>query len=211
MALASALRFVGRTPQALSFADQALAIAPDHAFARRFRADLLLALGRFREVWPAPEGARADLPRHVVAPKGTTTIDVLAFGRFLAELYPEGVTLMSLADEMVTELLRHVRGVRLVEPSDIPALALQAVPAALGVERDTLAPAERFLDADPVQIERWRKALAGLPRPLIGVDWDQYLPGARVGKVVPLAAGFGTVIGLAVDPERRQSVLHRCS
>jgi tetratricopeptide (TPR) repeat protein len=207
LALAGALRFVGRMPQALTFIDQALAVAPDHPFGQRLRADLLLTLGRFRDVWPNPV-APGDLPPRVVAPKGTSTIDALVFGRFLAALSPDGVEVTSFADGMATGLLRHIRGVRLVEPDpdkpDIEGLALQSMPGALGVERDAMGVAGCFLTPDPAALERWRAIFADLPRPLIGIDWDQYRPGARADAIVPLAAGRGTVVGLAVDPERRQ-------
>ncbi len=81
LALAGALRLVGRMPQALNFVDQALVVAPHHPFAKRLRMDLLETLGRFGEAWPDSALAQADLPSHLVVPKGTTTIDALVFGR----------------------------------------------------------------------------------------------------------------------------------
>jgi hypothetical protein len=81
---------------------------------------------------------------------------------------------------------------------------LQDVPAALGVTRESLRPAKRFLHPEPAQNERWRRALAALPRPLIGVDWDQFAPGGQVDKIIPIAAAQGTVVSLATNPERRQ-------
>ncbi len=206
LALAGALRFVGRMPQCLAFVDQALAVAPNHAFGQMLRADLLLTLGRFREVWAGEPLARADRPRCVAAPSGTSTIDALVFGRFVAGLREDGVAIVSLAGDMVSGVLGHVKGVRLIgaaEAGEMPMLPLHGLPAAVGVDQST-APAERFLEPDPAQVERWRRALAELPRPLIGVDWDQFLPGARADKVIPLAAGRGTVVGLAANPERRQ-------
>jgi tetratricopeptide (TPR) repeat protein len=206
LALAGALRFVGRMPQALGFVDQALGVAPDHAFGQRMRADLLLTLGRYREAWTGP-AFPAELPRRVVAPKGTSTIEALVFGRFLAALGGDGVALVSQASDMATGLMRHIRGMSLAEPleSDAsPILPLHGLLAALGVKRETMAPAERFLEPNPAQVERWRNALATLPRPLIGIDWDEFAPGARVDAILPLAAGQGTVVSFAVDPERRQ-------
>jgi tetratricopeptide (TPR) repeat protein len=205
LALAGALRLVGRMPQALTFVEQALALAPDHGFGQRLRADLLLTLGRFGEVW-RKSLAPGEMPRRVFAPKETSTIDALVFGRFIQALAP-GVTLVSFADEMTTQLLRHIRGAELVAADDSPdteSLALQTLPGALGVEREAMSPAGRFLEPDPTALERWRSAFSGLPRPLIGVDWDQYAPGARADAVLPLAAGRGTAVSLAVDPERRQ-------
>ena len=207
LALAGALRFVGRMPQALSFVEQALALAPEHAFGLRLRADLLLTLGRFREVWPNPLGP-GDLPRRVVAPKGTSTIDTIVFGRFLAALSEDAIEVTSFADGMATELLRRIKGVRLIEPDldrpGVQGLPLQSLPGALGVERDAMSSAGRFVEPDPSALERWRSTFAELPRPLIGVDWDQYAPGARAEAVIPIVAGRGTAVGLAVDPERRQ-------
>ena len=206
LALAGALRFVGRMPQALGFVDQALALAPEHAFGQGLRADLLLTLGRFREAWRGV-AFPAELPGRVIAPTGTSTIDALVFGRFLAALGGDGVIVVSHASDMATGLMRHIRGVSLAEPTEpdaSPTLPLHGLIAALGVERETLAPAERFLDPDPAQAERWRNALATLPRPLIGIDWDEFAPGARVDSILPLASGQGTVVSFAADPERRQ-------
>ena len=206
LALAGALRFVGRMPQALGFADQALALAPEHAHGQRLRADLLLTLGRFREAWPAANFP-AELPRRVTVPNGTSTIDALAFGRFLVALDSDGVEVASQASDMVTGLVRHIRGVSLAELTEAnaaPTLPLHGLLAALGVERETLAPAARFLDPNPTQAERWRNAFATLPRPLIGIDWDEFAPGARVDAILPLASAQGTVVSFAVDPERRQ-------
>ncbi|MBV8472672.1 MAG: tetratricopeptide repeat protein, partial [Hyphomicrobiales bacterium] len=203
LALAGALRFVGRMPQALAFVDQALTLAPDHAFGQRLRADLLLTLGRFREAWPPSAVLPADAPGRVFVPQATSTIDALVFGRFLAAPYADGGALISQAQAMATGLMRHIRGVRLAdsaEPDAPPALPLHGLLAARGVERDNLAPAERFLDPDPAQVERWRNALMGLPRPLIGIDWDEFAPGARVDAVLPLAAKHGTVVSFAADP-----------
>jgi tetratricopeptide (TPR) repeat protein len=194
---------------ALSFVEQALAVSPNHSFGQRLRQDILLTLGRFREAWPIAIPAPGNLPRRIVAPKGTSTIEALAFGRFISALDAEGVALTSFADEMVTGLLRQIQGVSLVEPdgaSDMETLVLQSVPAALGVERATMAPADRFLDPDAEQAERWRKAFALLPRPLVGVDWDQFPPGAGADKMMLIAAGSGTVVSLAADPERRELV-----
>jgi hypothetical protein len=207
LALAGALRLVGRMPQALKFVDEALAIDPNSAFGHRLRNDLLLTFGRFDEVWPAPEEPAA-LPRRVIAPKGTQPVEAVLFGRFLRSLAPNGVVLSSGADDMASGLLARLDGVRLAGPDEAAedALPLTAVPASLGVTRESLAPGKPFLHVDPAQSERWRRAFAALPRPLIGVEWDQYAPGARADAIVPIATGIGrgTVISLAVNPERRQ-------
>jgi len=203
LALAGALRFVGRMPQALAFVDQALGIDPKHTFALWLRNDLLLTLGRFGEAWPSPP----ERPARLVALKGTPPIEALVYGRFLAALDPEGVPLISEAEAMTSGLLARVEGVRLVRDaqSGVEALPLQTAPGALRVTREALEPVGRFLRPDPAQTERWRRAFAELPRPLIGVDWDQFAPGARADVVIPIAAGRGgTIVGLATDPERRQ-------
>ena len=205
LSLAGALRFVGRMPQALTFVDQALGLDPGHPFGRRLRADLLLTLGRYAEVWPAAVPARR--PDRVVAPKGTLPVEALLFARFLGPLNPDGVSLISEADDMTTGLLARVEGVELVRAAELKpeAFALPHAPAALGLTRETLTAAPRFLRPDPEQNERWRRAFAALPRPLIGVDWDQYPPGAGASVILPIAAaGGGTVVSLATDPERRQ-------
>jgi Flp pilus assembly protein TadD len=207
LALAGALRFVGRMPQALNFVDQALAIAPKHSLAHRLQIDLLLTLGRFGEAWLDSAVAPADLPRLIIAPKGTSTIDALVFGRFIADLPFDRTRIVAQAEPVVTRLLRRINRVALEEPdpeANENALLLHTLPAALGVERRAMKPAGRFLNPEPSFLERWRDALAEWPRPLIGVDWERFPPGLRAADVLSIVGETGTVVSLADDPKRRQ-------
>ncbi len=109
---------------------------------------------------------------------------------------------------MVTDLVQRIHGVVIEDPdkdAEDHALVLQNLPAALGiVEHASIKPCAPFLSPQPQHLERWRKAFADLPRPLIGVDWEQFAPGVAAAGVIPVAAQAGTVVSLAGDPKRRR-------
>jgi tetratricopeptide (TPR) repeat protein len=205
LALANGLRFVGRMSQALAFFDQALALSPEYVPGKRLRRELLLALGRFEEVWPRPSNALDDPPRRIAVPLGTSAIEALVFGRLLAKLHPDGVDVVPPADATVAALLRHISGVTTVAPkAESETVPLQNLPAHLGLERDKIAPIGRYLIPEPAQREHWQHVLSDLPRPLIGIGWDAFAPGARLAEIVAAVEGSGTLVSLAAGPERQQ-------
>jgi hypothetical protein len=165
----------------------------------------LLNLGRFREAWPAVAATVRRPPARIVAPNGASNIDALVFGRFLSELCPLGVDVVSFAAPLTTGLLGQIAGVNLVAPSgEDEAVALQDVLALLRIDRDEIKPGAPFLRPDAARVERWRSALARFPRPWIGIDFDAYPPGLRAEALLPVARDVGAVVSFAVDPERRQ-------
>ncbi len=204
LALANGLRFVGRMSQALAFVDQALGLSPDHAPGMRLRRELLLALGRYREVWPRLQDSSDVPPRRVALPLGMSAIDTLVLGRLVAEL-PDGVEVVHPADFTVAALLRRISGVTVVKPGEeSTTLLLPNLPAHLDLEPDKITPIGRYLVPDPAQHAHWRQVLSDLQRPLIGIGWDAFAPGARLSEIVVALEGSGTLVSLAAGPERQQ-------
>jgi Flp pilus assembly protein TadD len=208
LALAGVLRFAGRIAQAEAMVDQALALVPGHVSGLRLRYELLLTQGRFSEAWKSPAPRSASDSRRVAALKGTSAIEAVLFSRFLADVAPEGAVLVSGAGAQIDRLLRHAQGVSAFEGSRDgaqEALLLQGLPAALGVDRARIISGfVPYLTPDPARRERWRKAFADLPRPLVGVAWDEYPPGVLMRMVAPLAETAGTAVSVVSGEARHQ-------
>jgi hypothetical protein len=78
------------------------------------------------------------------------------------------------------------------------------LPAALGIRRERISSAGPYLVPNAEKVRRWREAFADLPRPLIGVAWDEYPPGLLMSLLAPLCERAGTAVSLVFDNARHQ-------
>jgi hypothetical protein len=138
--------------------------------------------------------------------KGITAVEAVLLARFIAELAPQGVAIVSDAEPRITSLIEHARG---VDPNAAPArggeaLLLHMLPAALGIRREQISSAGPYLVPNAEKVRRWREAFANLRRPLIGVAWDEYPPGLLMSMLAPLCENAGTSVSLVFDNARHQ-------
>jgi hypothetical protein len=106
-------------------------------------------------------------------------------------------------------LLRHAHGVRAPDGEiarEGQGLLLQGLPAALGLDlaRGDIAPTGPYFTPSPEHVLRWQKAFANVPRPLIGVTFDEFPPGALIGMLAPIVEAVATPVSLVVGPARHQ-------
>ncbi|WP_035713554.1 hypothetical protein [Azorhizobium doebereinerae] len=202
LAMARLLRLAGELEKALAFAEQAFQRAPDAAEAAHLRTHLLLALGRFGEVWPVPE----DGPPAVAAlriPEGLAAGELVLLARFARAVAPAGGAVPCHAEAALLPLLEGIVGLAATAaPAPADALALTALPSLLG--SDAGAPGAPYLAVDAARHARWGAALEGLPRPLIGLAFEAGAQGLRLADLAAALAGRGTLVSLAFGPERAQ-------
>ncbi|MEP9377954.1 tetratricopeptide repeat protein [Aquabacter sp. CN5-332] len=208
MRMATLVRLSGDLEKALSFAELALKQEADNGAARLLRDDILLALGRIGEVWPEkPEEERSGAVPAITVPLALPSGDVLLLCRFASRLAPPGQRIVCHAEP---DLLPLLVGISSLLPTDEPAQAgavpITDLPDLLGVGEDPAA--APYLAVEEGRFVRWADAVAHLPRPLIGIVWDEVPPGLTLDGLVKMLseslAGAGTVVSLVFDQGRSQ-------
>jgi hypothetical protein len=173
--------------------------------------DMRRALGISADA-AAPVGLD-DLPANarIVIDHRFSALEAAVLLRFLAtegvvERHVDGLSGMG-------DLARLVPGIRF-SPNDQPlgdeqVEALRALPLAsilsLPQAPAPIAGAIPYIRASKARREIWERSLADLPRPLIGVAWDESRPGILLDDLMPVLRGTkGSLIGLAWDHSRGQ-------
>jgi Flp pilus assembly protein TadD len=191
--LGSALRNLGRLAEAEAVYRAGLRLAPDLAVLRYNLAGLLLVTGRLAEGWPlyeerlrlamAPSGPA--VPRWRGEPFGDKVLllhaeqgsgDTIQACRYVT-LFPAGTRLVlevppglhRLIGTLATDAILVKRGDNL--PTVDLHCPLMSLPGAFGTALDTIPGQTPYLAADPKAAQSWRRRLASLPGPKVGLVW----------------------------------------
>lgn len=218
VALAATARQSGRLEQAQPLIEHALKLDPTHVTALRLKGEIALALGQFPE-----RIAPADLTQtRMVVPRDMQASEFILLSRFLKGLAGEGAPVKLSADERFAPLIRHLRiAIDLADPGpDELVLPLPALLRCFDLDPAWLGGIKPYLHADPARGQRWLSALAGHPRPWIGVLWDGGAPGLPMEQLRAAIPSGGTCVslmtgatrhGLANWPEAIDAGLHIAS
>jgi hypothetical protein len=111
----------------------------------------------------------------------------------------------SCADDLVP------RG-QLPPPFDVHC-EMMSLPMTMGLKLSDLPGEVPYLNADPVRVKRWRRRLAGLPKPLVGLVWagrPTHLNDANrslaLDRLAPLATADCTFLALQKGPAELQAL-----
>lgn len=209
--MATLMRANGDLEKALSFVDVVLKQAPKVKSAAWFRKTTLLAMGRMEDVWPLKPIADPKPPAAIFVPPNMPAGDALFLARFVRRLVPEGERIVCHAEPELQPLLVGVSGILCTSsPSPEEAVPLTALPERVGVGEDfTSSP---YLAVEEERYARWRHATGHLPRPLVGLFWDEAAPGLTLAELAAAVTeglkGQGTLISLAFDKRRAQLSSH---
>jgi len=189
-ALAAEAHFDG----AIAALDRAAALAPADAQIGLNRAVALLKAGRLPAGWEAFE-ARLRLPGHTTPPAarrlpGPTAIagrtvlltheegfgDTLMLLRYAPLLARAGARVIAQVPRELARLAAAVEGVpAVVAPGATPAFdyhcPFMSLPRAFATTLATIPAALPYLHPPPEAIAAWSRALAGVPRPRVGLCW----------------------------------------
>lgn len=205
--LARILATAGRFAQALQSVAQVLSLAPDNLEARMLRNECLFALGRFDEAW----AQAGDAPRPVagvIIPAEMPIGETLLAARFLPRLARGRERPLPVAAHPdVAALLDGLAGISLVGdglPAPEQCLLLPEIMAHLRIDAAAIAVDGPYLVPDPDRLETWRRALAALPGPRIGILWHGGSRGIGLAPVLETVRPLGTPVSLAVSDLRHE-------
>lgn len=237
--LAVALRFQGRIEEALEVYELLVETLPGNLTFRFERAELLLLLGDFERGWRDYHHRygmphTVQLERRVQRPRwdgrplpGQTLLihdeqgfgDTFQFMRMVAwakERSQARIVLQINADQAT--FARRLAGVDEVVLRDaLPPpfdshCELMSLPMAMGLRLGDLPGRIPYLRAEAGRLRRWRKRLAGLPRPLVGLVWagrPTHLNDANrslaLAALAPLAMPGVTFLALQKGPAEAQA------
>ncbi len=232
--LAVALRFQGRIEEALQVYEQLVDTLPGNLTFRFERGELLLLQGEFERGWRDYHHRygmphTVQLERRVQRPRwdgrpmpGRTLLihdeqgfgDTFQFMRMVAwakDRSQARIVLQINADQAA--FARRLDGVdEIVLRDALPPpfdshCEMMSLPMVMGLQLADLPGTIPYLRADPARLKRWRKRLAGLPRPLVGLVWagrPTHLNDANrsitLDRLAPLAAAGGTFLALQKGP-----------
>lgn len=194
--LATADRDAGRLDAAQRGFNAALAIDPDHPGARLNLGTLALLRGDYRAGWegfewrhrangfePTPDYLRTQWTGGEI---GERTIfvhadhglgDVLQFARFIPPLARRSGRVVLRVPEALRRTLSGLEAhAEIIGQSQRPPphhlhSPLLSLPRGLGTTLDTIPTPEGYLEAEPGLVDSWRRDLATLPRPRVGLVW----------------------------------------
>ncbi len=195
LALARVLRHAGRLEEALAAVSHVRTTAPDNAAAIAIERELGLALGRF-----SPQVARAAVEEgtasRTFSTRGVSPADMVFCARFL----PAGVRLHCRPEE--APLFGGLDGVNLVvdDLGEVPSMAILAREIDRGPPASTQW--QPYLSVPQDRAARWRRAVADLPGPRIGVMWGRAPHDMSFAALHAELAGAGTLVSLATGDQR---------
>lgn len=228
--LAVALRVQGRIEEALQVYDWLVDTLPGNLTFRFERGELLLLLGDFERGWRDYHHRygmphTVQLQRRVQRPRwdgrplpGQTLLihdeqgfgDTFQFMRMVAwakERSQARIVLQINADQAA--FARRLAGVdEIVLRDALPPpfdshCEMMSLPMVMGLQLADLPGRIPYLRADAGRLRRWRKRLAGLPRPLVGLVWagrathlNDATRSVTLDQMAPLAAAGGTFLAL---------------
>ena len=238
--LAVALRVQGRIEEALQVYDWLVDTLPGNLTFRFERGELLLLLGDFERGWRDYHHRygmphTVQLQRRVQRPRwdgrplpGQTLLihdeqgfgDTFQFMRMVAwakERSQARIVLQINADQAA--FARRLAGVdEIVLRDALPPpfdshCEMMSLPMVMGLQLADLPGRIPYLRADAGRLRRWRKRLAVLPRPLVGLVWAgraTHLNDANrsvtLDQMAPLAAAGGTFLALQKGPAAAEAL-----
>jgi tetratricopeptide (TPR) repeat protein len=196
--LAILLSDQGRDEAALLAQRQGVAAAPEDADAHLNHAIHLLRLGKLREGWQEYEWRwktarfqryrrRRVSPGWAGEPLAGKTIllqweqglgDTIQFARYGALLAREGARVVAEVQPALARLLNGAPFLAAAVPTDGPIgridcqASLMSLPHLCAAREPGIPAAVPYLRAEPAAQAAWRKRLAALPRPWIGLAWQ---------------------------------------
>ncbi len=239
LTLVTALRRQGRHKEALPLLDRLCATVPQNYELLFDLAEMSLLLGDFERGWreyrfryqlrhTRPLDRKVQLPRwegEAIPGKTLLIHDEQGYGdtfqfirmvawarqrsgaRIILQVDPKQLLFarrMNVADEVI------VRGA-LPPPFDCHCQMMD-LPMALGLELSDLPGTIPYLSADPERLKKWRRRLADLPRPLVGLCWagrpEHFNDANRslnLAQLAPFASGDITFISVQKGPRASQA------
>jgi hypothetical protein len=223
LALAGCYRVAGRPEGALHLLapimDRINLLPLDHRLkAHSLLRDCYLSTGeieRMRQVLPLfdPEDAgvgQAFAEATIIIDRGFSSLEALVLLRFAprqdavrairgAESLGDLVALIPGVDFSADDLPKDN-----VDSQTIRAFPLSAVLSLPELPAAVSAP-QPYIEAASERRAVWRRSLADLPRPLLGIAWDQNRPGLLLDDLRPVLSAFrGTLVSLVWDEGRPQ-------
>ncbi|WMD21161.1 tetratricopeptide repeat protein [Achromobacter seleniivolatilans] len=237
--LVHALRPQGKVDEARTILEMVARTVPGDLHARFDLAEVMLLQGDFDAGWREYRFRyqlthTALLRRHVQKPRwdgqsiaGQTLLihdeqgygDTFQFLRLVAqararsgarvilEVNPESYPLAARSGGF-DEIIR----LGMIPPAFDCHCELMSLPMALGLQLSDLPVSTRYLRADPDRVEHWKKRLASLPRPLVGLVWagrPTHTNDARrslaLSDLAPLAQQGVTFVALQKGPAAAQA------
>jgi tetratricopeptide (TPR) repeat protein len=192
---------LGRSLEALASCERAIELAPDYGAAHLNRAIALLRLGRFPDGWAeyewrwkiAESTLRSDrrhgsvplwLGREPLAGRSILLYaeqgygDTLQFCRYAKRVCELGAKVILEVHPALKRALRGLEGAAQVISRDDPTphvewqCPLMSLPLALGTTLDTIPASQRYLNADPELVDRWRVRLRERTGFRVGLVWS---------------------------------------
>ncbi|MGY8669084.1 tetratricopeptide repeat protein [Bradyrhizobium sp. UFLA05-109] len=199
LALARTLQFVGRFNEALTLASHVAHMRPDDETAMCLKTTLELTLGRF----PTPEPVALALVTQVLVPATTGPLEFVALIRLLSRLSSQQVVRVVAESHYQTVLANLAEQVISDEPkSGLSATPLQSLLRILEIDARNIADGIPYLRPESELFAKWRDALAGFARPLVGIVWDGGVLGLSMEQIAATLPASVTPVSLTTGAQR---------
>ena len=232
LALAGCYRLAGRSQQALALLKPVLGRADQLPAEYRTKAatlirDCCLSLGRIDEMravlplfdidkalglMPGDDSGAAIDSATVVIDSGLSALEVLVLLRFAGRFdgkEPRDIRGASRFGEIASlvtgcRFAADDQPIKNIHGASIPAFPLSAI-LSLPEPAGTPDAAIPYVEAPEARRAIWRRSLQDLPRPLIGIAWDETRPGLLLDDLREAIGPFqGTLVSLVWDEGRPQ-------
>ena len=238
--LAIALRTQGRIDECRQIYELLVDKLPGNLNLRFELAEILLLMGEFERGWREYHHRygmphTAQLERRVQRPRwdgrpipGKTMLihdeqgygDTFQFLRMVAwaKQRSQARVVLQINMDQIGFARRSCCADDLVPRGQLPApfdvhCEMMSLPMALGLKLSDLPGEVPYLTADPARVKRWRRRLAGLPKPLVGLVWagrPTHLNDANrsltLDRLAPLAMADCTFLALQKGPAEVQGL-----
>lgn len=238
--LGKALRAQGRYAETLEIQETLVEVRPGDLSTRFDLAETLLLLGDFDRGWreyrhrygmphTRPIERKVQRPRWNGEPLTGKTLlihdeqgygDIFQFMRLIPRVKAmTGARILFDIHPDLESFARRLDGVDEVIPRGqaVPAFdafcELMSLPMAMKLQIEDLPGPMPYLSAKPARVARWRKALADLPRPLVGLVWagspthgNDANRSLSLAQLAPLGESGATFLALQKGPAAAQAL-----
>lgn len=223
LALAGCYRVAGRPDDSLRLlapiTDRINLLPPEHRLkAHSLLRDCCLSTGeieRMRQVLPLFDPDDADVGQAfaeatIVIDRGFSSLEALVLLRFAPR---QGAIRTIRGAASLADLVALIPGTDFsaddLPKDDVDSQTIRAFPLSAVLSLPELPAAlstpQPYIEAASERRAVWRRSLADLPRPLLGIAWDQSRPGLLLDDLRPVLSAFrGTLVSLIWDEGRQQ-------